>query len=359
MINEERYPLNGTFELTGRCNLSCKMCLVRIGQQQICESGMREKTAREWIDMAEQARDAGTFSLLLTGGEVMLRPDFCEIYEAISKMGFILTVYTNATMVTDEIMGMLKKHPPHKIGVTMYGASNETYAEMCGCADGYDRFVEGVRKLSTLPSLLGTRTTIIKDNLKDLSAMKEFTRREFGEDKTLTVSRFVADKIRGGVAHPKSCRLSPEENVELIHNKIAALSHEVQKGAITLTKITEKFQVQHGVRQAEGRYIFEQCGAGINSYAISWDGKMFACELLDRGYTEPFDIGFDKAWEYLPEQYPLTKNIQACSECEVAGLCEVCPATRLAETGDWFGVPEYSCGEARETYQLLEKMKIV
>lgn len=117
--------------------------------------------------------------------------------------------------------------------------------------------------------------------------------------------------------------------------------------------------MQHGVRQAEGRYIFEQCGAGINSYAISWDGKMFACELLDRGYTEPFDIGFDKAWEYLPEQYPLTKNIQACSVCEVAGLCEVCPATRLAETGDWFGVPEYSCREARETYQLLEKMKIV
>ncbi len=107
MINEERYPLNGTFELTGRCNLSCKMCLVRIGQQQICESGMRERTAGEWIDMAEQVRDAGTFSLLLTGGEVMLRPDFCEIYEAISKMGFILTVYTNATMVTDEIMGML------------------------------------------------------------------------------------------------------------------------------------------------------------------------------------------------------------------------------------------------------------
>ena len=111
MINEEPYPLNGTFELTGRCNLSCKMCLVRIGQQQICESGMRERTAGEWIDMAEQVRDAGTFSLLLTGGEVMLRPDFCEIYEAISKMGFILTVYTNATMVTDEIMGMFKKHP--------------------------------------------------------------------------------------------------------------------------------------------------------------------------------------------------------------------------------------------------------
>lgn len=132
-MNKERYPINGTFELTGRCNLSCKMCLVRIGQQEICESGKRERTAEEWIHMAEQVRDAGTLALLLTGGEVMIRPDFCEIYEAISQMGFILTVYTNATMVTDKVMELFRKYPPHKIGVTMYGASNETYAKMCGC----------------------------------------------------------------------------------------------------------------------------------------------------------------------------------------------------------------------------------
>lgn len=25
-----RSPVNGTFELTGRCNLSCRMCLVRV-----------------------------------------------------------------------------------------------------------------------------------------------------------------------------------------------------------------------------------------------------------------------------------------------------------------------------------------
>ena len=78
--------------------------------------------------MAEQAAGAGTLSLLLTGGEVMIRPDFCEIYEAVAKIGFILTVYTNATMVTDKVMELFQKYPPHKIGVTMYGASNETYA---------------------------------------------------------------------------------------------------------------------------------------------------------------------------------------------------------------------------------------
>ena len=93
----KRYPLNGTFELTGRCNLSCRMCLVRVDQNRIRELGFRERTTEEWIHMAEQAAEAGTLNLLLTGGEVLIRPDFCEIYEAIAKMGFLLTVYTNAT----------------------------------------------------------------------------------------------------------------------------------------------------------------------------------------------------------------------------------------------------------------------
>lgn len=54
----------------------------------------------------------GTIGLLLTGGEVTLRTDFPEIYEAIAKMGFVLTVYTNATMITDKLMELWKNFRP-------------------------------------------------------------------------------------------------------------------------------------------------------------------------------------------------------------------------------------------------------
>ncbi len=81
----DRTPKNGTFELTTRCNLSCKMCLFKIDNKRMKELGGRERTATEWIDMAKQVADCGTMELLLTGGEVMLRPDFCEIYEGILK----------------------------------------------------------------------------------------------------------------------------------------------------------------------------------------------------------------------------------------------------------------------------------
>ena len=355
---QRRIPLNGTFELTGRCNLSCKMCLVRVDNNRIRELECRERTADEWIHMAEQAAKAGTLGLLLTGGEVTLRPDFCEIYEAVAQMGFLLTVYTNATMITDKVMDVFRKYPPHKIGVTMYGASNDTYKRLCGCENGYDRFVRGVEQLSSLPSLFETRTTIVKDNRDDLEAMQRFTKEKFGEDKILQISRFVTKSIRGGVACAEACRLTPEENVKLIYRDLAEVHRRVVEENLdipVLDKIPE-----NGKRiGSDGEYLFQNCNAGIDQYTITWDGRMFACELLADGYTSPFEEGFLPAWKRLPEQYPVTQRIETCENCRYVDLCRICPAVKKSESRDWFGTPKYFCDETEYLYQILLDLKIV
>ena len=105
----KRCPVDGTFELTVRCNLHCKMCLFRHKDSENPELISKELSAGQWIDLAGQAAEAGTMSLLITGGEAMLRPDFCEIWEGIYKKGFLLTLYTNGSLVTDQIMETLEK----------------------------------------------------------------------------------------------------------------------------------------------------------------------------------------------------------------------------------------------------------
>lgn len=354
---KKRIPANGTFELTGRCNLRCKMCLVRVDYEKMKKLDWRERTSEEWIHMAEQAKDAGTLGLLLTGGEALLRQDFCEIYEAVAQMGFLLTVYTNATLITDQVMRSFTKFPPHQIGVTMYGASNETYEKLCGCPDGYDRFCVGIRRLKTLPSLLEMRTTIVQDNRKDLEAMKAFTKENFGKERKLQISRFVTKGIRVSITNPSKCRLAPEENVKMIYSGMVQLHRKVKAGKLEIPKSEQKFS-RNKVSQREGNYLFENCSAGINQYAISWNGRMFGCELMTEGYTEPFKDGFQKAWEKLPMQYPKSQIIKECMECPYGDFCETCPAVRMSETGDWFGVPEYFCKEARYIDQMASDLGV-
>ena len=56
--------------------------------------------------------EAGCLSLLLTGGEVLVRRDFPEIYLHALARGLRVTVFTNGTMVTDEIADLFDRNRP-------------------------------------------------------------------------------------------------------------------------------------------------------------------------------------------------------------------------------------------------------
>lgn len=352
----ERIPLNGTFELTARCNLRCKMCLIRIDEKRMVELGGRERTAQEWIDIAQEALEAGTIGLLLTGGEPMLRPDFVEIYRAIAQMGFMLTLYTNATLITPKIMEVLKAYPPHRIGITTYGASPETYEKVTGNAKAYKRMIEGVEQLRQLPSKLTIRTTLIKDNIEDLDKITEWAL-SFGKDVDFNVSRIVTKPVRGGVADVESCRLTPEENVEMIKERnihfIVKPFQKFIKENPHIKKSSKNAMERH--EKTDLKATLYGCEAGMNSYTITWDGKLIGCQMLGDCWTLPFETGLSPAWEDFPSQVKIPDIPTHCQDCSIN--CNACPATRLAETGSLGGFPEYLCKESKLT-NAMEKTLI-
>lgn len=349
----ERIPMDGTFELTVRCNLKCKMCLFRHDDSENEEIIKNERTAEEWIDMARQVAEAGTFNLLITGGEPMLRKDFCEIYEGIYKQGFMLTLYTNATLVTPKVMETLRKYPPHRIGVTIYGASEETYEKVCGNGKAFNRAIEGMKLLSSLPSILEFRTTIIKDNYHDIDAIEEIVHREFGEDKTLTQTRMVNKAVRGACADVESCRLSPQENVKLYFRRgINKMQNSVGKDKFDINKI--KFEIEkQEINNSKPRITLFGCNAGMKSYTISWDGKLLGCQMLGKFYTKPFEKNFTFAWGEYPKNVNIDKLNDKCIKCKNSELCGSCYASRYAETGSLVGVPKYACGDVKEQLRFL------
>ena len=72
-------PLSGTFELTARCNLRCRMCYIH-REENDGEIKTDEFSSEEWLNIAKEAQQCGMLFLLLTGGEPFIRPDFEEIY---------------------------------------------------------------------------------------------------------------------------------------------------------------------------------------------------------------------------------------------------------------------------------------
>ena len=361
-LKTARFPMSGTFELTARCNQRCGMCFIRVDEERIRELGKRELTTAEWIDLARQAADMGTVNLLLTGGEPMIRPDFPEIYEAIMGMGFYLTLYTNATALTPKTRELLTRLPPHKVGITLYGASPETYEATCGVASGYEKTLEGIHFFRTLPSILEIRTTIVKSNLKDLDAIRSFAE-SLGEEVSFTISNIVSKQIRGGVADVASFRLSPEEQLRLYFDvtlREALKAAGPQGNARAKRRMHTTFEDMESAgkrreyeddirRNPQRRASLLGCGAGMDQYTITWDGRLIGCQMLDSRGTDALELGIRQAWEDYPLTVPPLLGNPVCGSCAHAQNCMACPATRLAESGDLSGVPEYSCQMARLT----------
>ena len=98
---QKRIPLGGSLELLPLCNMNCDMCYVRLGREEMEQKG-RIRSGEEWLELANQMRDAGTLFILLTGGEPLLHPDFRRIYCELKKMGMIVTVNSNGTLIDEE-----------------------------------------------------------------------------------------------------------------------------------------------------------------------------------------------------------------------------------------------------------------
>ena len=350
-----RIPIDGTFELTVRCNLRCKMCLFRHADSENKELKEKELTAEQWINIARQAAEAGTISMLITGGEPMIRPDFCEIWEGIYKQGFLITLYTNATLVTDQIIETLKKYPPHKIGVTIYGASPKIYEKVCGDGKAFRKVVDGIHRLLNLPSQIEFRTTIIKDNYPDFDNICELVKTEFGEQYKLIQTRLVTSAVRGGCADVKRCRLEPEQNVELAFHRGIKLIKDFIGESYDEKNLQAEYRDENMDSPFEPRITLFGCNAGMQDYTISWNGYLLGCQMMGNFAEDAVAKGFQKAWEDFPKQVKLPELNENCKNCENDRICNVCSASRYAETGDLGGCPEYVCRDTEIVSELLRR----
>lgn len=330
-------PIAGTFELTARCNLSCRMCYIH---NAACDGSLQESelTATQWIELADQAAASGTLILLLTGGEPMLRPDFPQIYRACAERGFLITVNTNGTLLTPELLALFREHPPLRLNVSLYGMSERVYADLCGNGAMFARVTEHLRALHEAGIPLQINFTATRLNQAELPAVKAFadslgatlhyTAYSFPHVRTATPSaddlpRFSAEEAAEATA--QYARLTQPES------RLAAYGTELPPRN---DDCGESFD---GVR----------CRAGRASYWITYDGDMLPCGMLPTIRHSAVRLGLADAWSKTGEAFSRVKMPSGCVACPDYERCEVCPAICHAENGRFDAVPEYICQKNR------------
>jgi MoaA/NifB/PqqE/SkfB family radical SAM enzyme len=118
-------------ELTFRCNLQCAHCYCNLPLNDQ-DAINKELSTEKVCDILDQIADAGCLWLLLTGGEPLVRRDFLEIYTYAKKKGFMISLFTNGTLLTEKMADYLAEYPPFILEITLYGVTKETYESITG-----------------------------------------------------------------------------------------------------------------------------------------------------------------------------------------------------------------------------------
>jgi MoaA/NifB/PqqE/SkfB family radical SAM enzyme len=352
----KRIPLIGEFELTPRCNLHCKMCYVcRDSNDREVIKG--ERTAKEWIQLAYEARDAGMLFLLLTGGEVFLRNDFKVIYEEITKMGLFVTIFTNGTMITPEIASWLGRIAPSQVEITLYGATPETYGRVCGDPQGFHKAMNGLKLLKDQGINVQIKTTIIRDNVDDYDKLVKIADTF---DVHLGVVNYVSPRRDGIHQTPEQVRLSPVELAafedKLNYNEFFEQSDILSDKLSKIKSDKDSPNSQYGFIHKKQEITLSNefyndnfpCNSGKNSFWITWDGRMVPCAFMEKAETHPFEQGFQIAWEELKKNCSRVPVCTTCANCSLQEYCLTCPASLYIETGSFIKPAPYLCQLAQE-----------
>lgn len=320
-------------EATARCNLDCRHCAINVAETDKA-SKKRELTVDEIGRLAGEAAALGAVRCLITGGEPFLRTDLHDLYQAVRSKGLLISLSTNATLVTAEHVRLLKKVPPRDVEVTVFGATRETYERVTRTPGSFAAFKAGLDRLLGGGITVRLRVMALRSNKHELAALGDFCRSQAGTayrfDPHLHL-RFDRDEARNVLIRAE--RLSPKEIVRLERSEPERFGAFPEVCAAVMPD-----EAEAGAAVAARRRF--RCGAGRTGIAVGPTGILRPCRALHHAdflYDLRKGSLSDALSRFLPPVLARESSdreaLGKCGSCPVAALCIKCPARADLETG--------------------------
>lgn len=342
-------PLSGTFELTARCNLDCKMCYIhKKANDSLAKS--RELSTEKWLETAKTAQKMGMFLLLVTGGEPFIRPDFFELYDEFKALGLSVSINTNGTLINDEIIRRLSENFPARVNLTLYGASEETYERLCGDGSAYKRAYNAVLGLKEAGIPVKLNYSVTPQNRGDFMQVCRFAR---DNELPIQPATYMFPPVR-------ACELGSYGCVRIDADEAAQIAFDYD-----LFRFTPDVMLKRCEAMLEGNKIPDEdsecmemptekirCRAGLTAFWLTYDGQMRPCGMMQVPSVSMEELGFGEAWRMTREAREKILLPAQCTACSMRNSCESCPASCYAENHEFTVVPRYNCQKNAEYLRL-------
>jgi len=154
------------------CNHACKFCTVYGSNEPTFSTDEVKKIIRE--------TDAQT--IVFTGGEPTIRPDFVELVKFADSLGKNIEIQTNASNITPEIFETLKSSRITHIMASLHSHRRELHKYFSG-VDDFDKIIGNLKRLVDAGFFVAISHVINEKNYKDLLNFVKFVHSNVGKVK--------------------------------------------------------------------------------------------------------------------------------------------------------------------------------
>lgn len=331
---KNRIPIRVHFDLTYRCNEDCVHCYL-----DHADHGELGTTEVKLI--LDQLKEAGTFFLMLSGGEIFLRKDIFELLNyARSHHHFDVTIKTNGTLIDIQRAKSLVSTGVRFVHVSIYSSKPEIHDAITRTPGSFLRTIKAVRIMKDQGVRVKLCCPLMPQNVADYRNIVELA---MSLEIPYTFDITITPRMNG--------------NMDLL---VYRLSAQDVRPVLSDPMLNPKCQMDDEVvsrhNDERDNAIDVPCSAGHNSCYISPYGDVYPCVqfLLLCGNLR--SQNFSEIWFHSKEMLRVAgirdSLVPVCGNCEIRNTCERCPGLALMEDGDFNGPSSRAC-ELAEVKTLL------
>lgn len=311
--------------ITSRCNLSCKHCY------QHFEKNKYELDKEKIINLINYAISRGTKTIILSGGEATLHPNYYEILNFLNNLNVDVTLVTNATLIKTELLKELSKDR-FKFVISIDG--NEKHHDERRGNGMYKKTLANLQKIKELGFKTKANITIDVNNYHDIPELLEIN--YFDEFSFMPVGYAGAAAMNNMTTY--------DEDFEKVVEYIYSISND--------------------------KCLKRHCSIYPKSISIKYNGDVFPCSLArDYGLLKMGNL-YEKSIEEICNDFEKTnnyecvksastkKNIQKCNNCKVKNCYRGCRVRALKFFGDLNMPDPFSCKLNNQGFENISYSKI-
>jgi len=341
-----RLPLEGSIDLTYRCNDNCRHCWLRISPN--AKEKKEELSFEEIKGIVNEAKAMGCRRWSISGGEPMLRPDFPEIFDYLTGNSNSYSINTNGTLITPKIAKLMARKGVKM--VVLYGATKDVHDHITRHPGSFEATMQGFAYLKEAQAGFMVQLIPMKDNYHQFKDM-------------VHLAESLSPHWRIGAPWLYlSADGDAEKNKEIRSQRLSAQDVvELDKPDLSYEEWFENEHFNQHCHLEESDYLFSSCIATRRDFHIDPYGNMsFCCFLKDTAFRYDLRKGnFQDCWDnfipYLADKVKVNQEYnENCGSCKLRKDCRWCPVYGYLEHRNFSAKVEYLCEVAKENKKFKE-----